>query len=564
MGAADGNLQEVLDWLDFGSRAALRRDASCLYPAGSDVPWDRVAIQRDLWERACGVARHGLITPGELWLWAHWYGVADGHRWPKAEIRRRFRVGRDYTDRAIEMVTGKVARTFSDEPVSAAPRIRRPDVEKTDLQEAGAGVIGRAVAEGRRHQAETWVSLHDALRAARAIPATGQVRLASGAGKVKRNLKTTRHADESLSEWYRATIDTAARRLGLMGDHECPCLPLWQPADPDTSSLEQSYRELTALASSRERQAIAKILRGGHHQLMRESADRELVIGFLLCEVAILRDSYNLMALPVLDILEHLVPASDHRKVILARERAHLLEVHHLWPAAELWLRKATARLSDAQTIWPGPDMKLLNAVNISVRRLSVRIDWSIVSGEIPLAAQRSLQAQVRSPLEQLEQNSAALGEWRHLADRHDIQLRLAVKGIERRHGVGTGWADADLLCLEGVDRQVTRLRAPARELAWQTRKLSVLLEAGQHAEFSRAAQRAMPDFERYGPAWPNQIAALRVVLEAAMRRRSKAWARLRHDLHDMTQILPADTDDLLRHHLAIPRPLIVSGTPVF
>jgi hypothetical protein len=563
MDTADRGLPEVLDWLAAGSSVTPGQADGFMYLAGPDLLWGRAEIQRDLWRRACSVASRGLITFSELRLWGHWHGVIDGHRWSKAEIRRRLGFGRDQADRVLAMVTDRVAQTYDDQLLPVRSWTGRADVETTDLQEATAAVIGRSASEGRRHQAETFLSVHDLLRG-HIAPPTGHVRLTSSVGKSKRNLKTTRHTDVALSQWHRAVLDATARRLGLVSESTWPGLPLWQPAEPTTFSLEQSYRELLRLMNGRDRRAIADILRVGHHQLTHGQADRELVIEFLVHEVAILRDSYNLMALPVLEILEHLLPASDHRRVILARDRAHLLEVHHFLPAAGLWLGRAAARLNDERTRWPGRDAKLLNATNISIRLLSVRIDQSVTSGEISLPGQRTVRTQIRSMLEGLERSSLARGEWIHLADRHDLQLLVAVKGIERRGGVGTGWADADLLRLEAMDRDVAGLDAPARELAWQARKLSVLLEADQHSEFVAVAQRAIPAFERYGPAWPNQIAALRVVLESAMRRRSKAWAGRRHDIHDLTLALPEDTDDLLRHRLAIPRPLIIRGTPIF
>lgn len=561
---AGQDLQAVLDWLACGPGNASCPQDRFVYPAGSDVTCDRAAVQRDLWGRACSVARHGDITLSELRLWAHWYGVIDGHRWSKAELRRRFRLGRERADRIVAMVTEMVTATFSDDRSAVAFGAMGPAAERTDLQEAAAGLLGRAVAEDRPYLAETRLAVQDLLRARRAMPVTGHVRLPGGAGETKRNLKTTRHADASVSEWHRAILDSTARRLGLVSEGAWPCLPLWQPAEPVMASLEQSCQELVALAGGRDRQAIAGVLRDGHHYMTHVSADRELVVEFLMHEVAILRDNYNLMALPVLDVLEHLVPASDYRTVILARDRAHLLEVHHLWSAAELWLKKAAARLSSEQIRWPDPDARLLNAVNVRIRLLSVRIDQAIGTGDISLPGHQRMRDQVRSMLGQLDSSPAALREWRHLADRHDVQLRLAVKGIERRHGIGTRWGDEELLRLEAADREVALLPAPARHLSWQARKLSILLDADQPAEFVAVAQRAFGDFERYGPAWPNQIAALRIVLEAAMRRRGRAWIRRRPDMHDLTRALPSDTDELLRHPLAIPSPMIIHGTPIF
>jgi hypothetical protein len=558
-----GDLQTVLDWMvrTPDGRTPAFQDRC---PYAPYKHWERSSIQRDLWARACETARRGLITVLEQRLWGHWYGISDSHHWAQAEIRRRLGVGRAYADRRIKKVTTQVAQTLVCVPPGDAAPIELDDLRPSDLQEAGATVIGRAIVEQRRHRDETHLAIHDLLRTVKIVPAQGATSLARNVGQRKRNLKTTRHAHGFLSEWHRAALDAAERRLQQLAGPASPYLPLWKPTEPASVDLEQAYQRLHSLHNSRERRALAETMRDGHHHLMHTTADRDLVLEFLFLEVAILRDSYNITSLPILNILESIVSVRDHRRAIIARERAHILEVHHLWSAAESWLAHADARLRDPRVNWPDADAKYLNAVNIMVRLLNLRFDQAMAHGELPHMGMASLQARISALLGRIEQSPASLGEWRHLAERHGIQLRLAISNAERRHGVGAAWEDSELLHMEDIDKDVAELHAPARILAWETRKLSVLLEADLPSDFLRILRQSIPYFELYGPAWPNQIAALRVVVESALRRRGSKWVRLREEFDHLRQELPRDTDEMLRHPMAIPKPLIVRGTPVF
>ncbi|GAA1872839.1 hypothetical protein [Actinomadura bangladeshensis] len=579
LAAAQVGLSELLSWLDAGEPAAARPVG--LYPAAHG--WTRTAIQRDLWRRAGDAAEHGSITAFELTLWGHYRGVCDGHAWSRAEVRRRTGLTRYALEQHVDRADRVVAGSFVTEPApsepapsepapsgrpgSAAPsgpggdgRVRPGGVRSSDVQEGVATVVGRAVAEDRRHLAETSYAARDLL------PASGreQRRRPTPGGAVRpRGLKTSRHAGAVRAETYRAILDAADRRLARATGRGPASPLLWPPADPVTDDLESAYRALLACRHGTDRAAVAGLLRDGHHHLLHARPDRELAIAFLLEEVWVLRDGYNIAALPVLDVLEHLLPQDDHRRAITARERAHVLEVHRLWDAAGLWLRHADALLRDPRIRWPHEEERYVSAVNDAVRALSMETSRAVVRGELPRVNLARFDSRVAALSSRFEHEARSRSEWSHVARRHALQVRFARKAVERRHGLDGGWDDGELLEMEAIDREVEALGLPARTLAWGTRKLGVLLEAGRATDFTGTLHDLVPVFLGTGPAWPNQLAALRTVVRAAQRRRGARWRAVRLDLGDLVEGLPPDTDGMLRHPLAVPAPLIVAGVPV-
>jgi hypothetical protein len=556
------NLQLLLRWLGISGPETPHRRPDRLYPPGIPDLWSRAAIQRDLWARACNLAGRKLISHMELQLWGYWYGVSDGGNWSHAEIRRRFGLGRDFIDRRLAMVTSKVAHGLLSNPPSATPTLSAHELDAADIEEAVAIVHGRAVTESRRHQVEEYKAAHDLLKG-ECVPHPARRNQANADGLVKRDLKTSRHLPRVHAQINRTILDVAARRALPYMRPGLVIMPLWEPVEPRTNDLEETYDQLLLSRSTGSLAEIATALRDGHHQIMHGNTDRQLTVEFLLEETYVLRDSYNITALPILDLLERFISPRDHRWVAIARERAHLLEVHYHWAAAARWITCAEARLNHPGVRWDGPEHKLIEAINITYRKLTQQIDNSLVCGRLPRSKTTSLRRLIDDLPKYLQDSSHPFLEWSHLARRYDLQRQLSIRAVERHHGLKTSWTDSELARLDEVDQEVAGLSRPARILSWGSRRLSILLEANRPREFMATLVDLYPVFQIHGPASPNQISTLSLVIKAARKRRGGSWSDMRHDLHDLLICLPKQSDDMLRHPLAIPRPLFIGGVPL-
>ncbi|MEO5875336.1 MAG: hypothetical protein ABIS86_06990, partial [Streptosporangiaceae bacterium] len=335
------------------------------------------------------------------------------------------------------------------------------------------------------------------------------------------------------------------------------------PAEPQDPDLEGTLTRLRRLSGGSDRAALAMTLREGHHQLVTTDNDRDVAREFLLQELYILRDSYNIAALPVLDLLEDLVPPTHLRWVSIARERGLILHAHHFFEAGARWRNRAHARLHDPAIRWDGPEHRQTEAVNLAYLTRSHSLHQTLHAGVLPGPDDGVLTELLADLADLVPESSAWFREWQHLGQRHAVQRMLTTRAVERRNGLRGVWDDADLEILDVADSQAAALGMPARSLAWANRRLAVLLEAGKAEDFLIAAESARPAFERDGPASPNQIASLRVLLLAATRRRTREWRVRRLDVHDLLVALPPHTDDFLRQPLAIPQPFFARDVPI-
>jgi hypothetical protein len=139
----------------------------------------------------------------------------------------------------------------------------------------------------------------------------------------------------------------------------------------------------------------------------------------------------------------------------------------------------------------------------------------------------------------------------------------LAEKNRDRFHGLGGTWDDDELGVLDAVEVGARSLDLPVRTLGWGNQRLGILCSADRPVDFMAELERFLPILVRLGDTWPNQVSSARNTIEAALRRRGRAWVKLRPDLIDTLTLLPDDADDLLRHPLATPKRLVVHGQPL-
>ena len=290
--------------------------------------------------------------------------------------------------------------------------------------------------------------------------------------------------------------------------------------------------------------------------------EREEVANLLLEEVYLLRDSYNITALPILDVLERLVPPEDPRWVALARERSHILEVHHHHEAAARWIECAELRLRHPAVRWGGQEHKYIEASNIVYRKLSQRLSVHFVRGTLP-AKDDAVMNNVLSGLARLvDERSTRFREWLHMADRYHLQRKSTTRVVERRLGLCGDWSDDELSGLDAIDDEVADLAMSHRTLGWVNRRLAILLEADRPREFMRTLEETSSLFREHGAMSGNQLSTLHTVTKAAMTRRWRNWRKLRLDIDDIMAQMPENDDGFFRDPLAIPRPLIVKGVP--
>lgn len=520
------------------------------YPTG----WTDAWIRRDLWERAASLARSGALPEAGVRLWGHWHGVCDGYTWSRAELRRRSGLGRV----VAEGMVGGVGRAVAADLTARPPGEPRAGTETDggDIEDGAALAHGRAVASEHRHRAEIGYAVRD-------LSGTGPTRrLPSGAPERKVNLKTSRHLRSAAVALQRAAVDSVARRLDGAPALGPATFPLWRSVDPETSDLEAALDRLRELGKAGERSRVARVLAEGHHHILHRTQDRELVCDFLFAESEVLGEHDNIARVAVLDALETLLPRRDPRRVDIARERVHVLEVHHYWTAASAWSRRTWERLSDPRLVWSHPDERTISAVRALERRVSLA---SAMVSAVPEAGAVDLSRMLHRSRELLGRvnDRERTREWRHIEDRRRMNVLWAVKNRDRILGLPTRWEDEELLPLSDIDAQADGLGIPVRPLGWGNQRLAILLAADRPVEFLDTARSLVDLLAAKGTIWPNQVAKARRTLVAATRRRSRAWRSVRDDVAALMAMLPDDTDDVLRHPLALPRPLVVNGVPV-
>lgn len=525
------------------------------YPSGKG--WTDAWIRRDLWVRAAALVRAGALSEAGVRLWGHWYGVCDGYTWSRAETRRRSGLGRAATEGAVSGVDRAVAADLTARP-PVEPRTGA-GVRNGDIEDGAALAHSRAVASGHRHHAEIGYAVRDLSGAGGTGPAR---RLSPGDSGRKANLKTSRYLRSAAVALQRAAVDSVARGMDRDPVLGPAVLPLWKPVDPDTPDLEAALNRLLDLGKAGDRSRVARVLAEGHHHILRRVEDRELVCDFLFAESEVMGEHDNIARVAVLDALEALLPPSDPRRVDTARERVHILEVHHYWAAASAWSRRTWERLADPRITWPHPDERIISAVRSLERRVSLASGMvSAVPGARSVDLTRMLQRsrELLGRVGDVERTR----EWRHIEDRRRMNVLWAVKNGDRLLGLPARWEDEELAALNGIDEQADGLGIPVRPLGWGNQKLTVLLAADRPVDFLDAARSLVALLIARGTAWPNQVAKARRTLVAATRRRSRGWRSVRGDVVGLAAVLPADTDDVLRHPLALPRPLTVNGVPV-
>jgi len=555
------SLRRLLDRLRSG-RDSMERllPSASLYPPG--IVWTRHILQYDLWQRALRANDVGEVTESDVWLWGHYFGVSSGFAWPSTELQRRGNVGRYALYSAVDRVTRAVADTFcraQDIPVSPKP------ASTYELEEGVASVLGAAAAACYPHLDEVRRATEILLKEVSqpAIP-VGVFRRIAPAVHGKPALKTTRHTAVTRNAVYKSVHEARLRHLSTPAIHRRNALlPLWTPAEPAiTEDIQVLLDELRHTHGTNDRQKVWKLLQDGHHLLLRQNVSQDEAIELLMLETAIMRDHFNISGMVVLDVLEHLLPMSDSRRVTIARERSHLLQVHHFHRSSLKWLQIANERMRTSLVRWASPDDRLIEAARNMERMTELAAEINALAPNSSRYDLHRLQMRTQSLLTRVDDADRVL-EWRHIAERRVLDSTLWTKIADLQCGFDSRWDDEELVALDRVDQSVKRLGMPLREFAWSARRLVMLLAADRTSEFVSTARRTTQLAIEYGAAWPNQVARVEGALRVARSRRQRSWKQYMSELDELNALLPANTDLALRNPATLPRFVAIGRVPM-